>query len=532
MLTRRTLLAAGAASAIVPIEATWHTAAATPKGIFVMAKQIDDIVSFDPAQAYEFTNGEVDANCYSRLVRPDSKDNSQVAPDLAASWDVSKDGKEITFKLKKTHKFATGRVVNAHDVAFSFQRAVKLNLTPGFIVTQFGFTKDNCEQLLTAVDDSTFKMTLPKVQATSFVLFCLSATIGSIVDRETVMKHDAGGDLGNKWLTSTTAGSGSYQLTKWAASDSVILDANPHALKKPVNHRVVIRHTPEPSAQLLALEKGDADVVRDLTSELLTKAKANKAYHISKSGQGSITYLGLNCSVPQFAKIEVREAFKWAIDYDGIVNNIVPNIYEVSQSFLPVGLPGALKDNPFKRDVAKAKALLAKAGYPNGFEITMDHFNTAPYVDIAQAVQANLKDIGVTVNLLPAEKKQVYTKMRARTHQMLLSGWGTDYFDPNSNAQAFCANPDDSDGSKLKILAWRCHYFDPELTQMVEDAVVELDAKKRLAMYGKMQELARERSPFVFLMQPIATAVMGKGVSGFVMGPVFDDTKYAEVKKA
>lgn len=531
MLTRRSLLAAGAATAIVPIEATWHTAAATPKGVFVMAKQIDDIVSFDPAQAYEFTNGEVDSNCYSRLVRPDPKDHSQVAGDLAASWTVSKDGLEFVFKLKNTHKFTTGRVVDAHDVAFSFQRAVKLNLTPGFIITQFGFTKDNCEKLMVAVDARTFKMTLPKLQATSFVLFCLSATIGSIVDRETVMKHAKDGDLGNKWLTSATAGSGSYKLTKWAASNSVILDANPHALVKPINRRVVIKHTPEPSAQLLALEKGDADVARDLTSELLTKAKKEK-FVTSSSGQGSITYLGLNCSVPEFAKIEVREAFKWAIDYDGIVNNIVPNIYEVSQSFLPVGLPGALKDNPFKRDVAKAKALLAKAGYPNGFTVTMDHFNTAPYTDIAQAVQANLKDIGVTLNLLPAEKKQVYTKMRARQHQIVLSGWGTDYFDPNSNAQAFCANPDDSDKSKLKILAWRCHYFDPELTKLVEDAVVELDAAKRLAMYAKMQEIARARSPFVFMMQPIATAVLGKGVTGFVMGPVFDDTKYAAVKKA
>jgi peptide/nickel transport system substrate-binding protein len=532
MLTRRTLLAAGAASAIVPFEATWHTAAATPKGVFVMAKQIDDVISFDPAQAYEFTNGECDANCYARLVRPDTKDHNRVAPDLATSWEVSKDGKEFTFHLGNTQKFATGRVADAHDVAFSFQRAVKLNLTPGFIITQFGFTKDNCEQLITAVDARTFKLMMPKVQATSFVLFCLSATIGSIVDRETAMKHDVNGDLGNKWLTGTSAGSGAYQLTKWAASDSIILDANPHAEVKPFNRRVVIKHTPEPSAQLLALEHGDADVARDLTSELLQKAKTNKAFHISKSGQGSINYLGLNCANPHFAKIEVREAFKWALDYDSIVNNIVPNIYEVSQSFLPVGLPGALPNNPFKRDVAKAKELMAKAGYADGFEVTMDHFNSAPYTDIAQAVQANLKDIGVKLNLLPAEKKQVYTKMRNRTFDIVMSGWATDFFDPHSNAQAFCANPDDSDNSKLKILAWRCHFHDPELTKMVDDAVVELDSKKRLDIYRRMQELSNQRSPFIFMMQPISTAVMAKGVSGFVMGPVFDDTRYAKVKKA
>ncbi len=88
----------------------------------------------------------------------------------------------------------------------------------------------------------------------------------------------------------------------------------------------------------------------------------------------------------------------------------------------------------------------------------MDFISTPPYDQIAQAVQADLGKIGIKLQLLPGEQKQVITKTRARTHQLAMLAWGSDYFDPNSNAQAFCANPDDGNDSKLKILAWRSHF--------------------------------------------------------------------------
>ena len=94
MLTRRTLLASSAATVAAPAILT-EARAATPKGVAVMAKQIDDIVSFDPAESYEFTNGEVDANCYRRLIRPDLDDATKIEGDLAEKWEVSKDGSDL-----------------------------------------------------------------------------------------------------------------------------------------------------------------------------------------------------------------------------------------------------------------------------------------------------------------------------------------------------------------------------------------------------------------------------------------------------
>ena len=126
-----------------------------------MVRQIDDIVCFDPAESYEFTNNEVDGNCYRRLVRPDPEDTTKVAGDLAENYDVSPDGLTFTFVLRRDAKFDSGKPVTAQDAAFSLHRVVKLNKTPGFIITQFGFNADNVEKLIRAVDDSTLEMKLP-----------------------------------------------------------------------------------------------------------------------------------------------------------------------------------------------------------------------------------------------------------------------------------------------------------------------------------------------------------------------------------
>ncbi len=528
MLTRRFLLS----STAVAVAAPDAVLAATPRDMIVMAKQIDDIISFDPAESYEFSNNEVDGNVYRRLVAPDHADTTKVAGDAAESWTVSPDGKVFTFKLRPDVVFASGKAATAGDVAFSLQRVVKLNKTPGFILTQFGFTKDNVDLLIKAVDAQTLHFELPAPQSSSFVLFCLSANVGSIVEKATVMANEVNGDMGNAWMKTHSAGAGGYALTSYAASDHVRIDANPHSDIKTASKRVIIRHVADPSAQLLMLQKGDADIVRNLTPDQLKTIGANADFHVTSSPQSSQIYIAMNQNVPELAKPQVRQAVKWAVDYDAIATNITPNSYVVSQSFLPMGLPGAVGDKPFHKDVTRARALMKEAGLADGFAVTMDCPSVQPYPDIAQAVQADLAAIGIKINLVVGDTKQVITKTRARQHQMAMLYWGTDYFDPNSNAQAFCANPDDSDASKLKILAWRSHFADAELTAMVAAATTELDSAKRVEIYQQMQKLSQERAPFVMLLQAISNAVQGKGVSGFVIGPLPDYTKYYDVKKA
>ena len=268
------------------------------------------------------------------------------------------------------------------------------------------------------------------------------------------------------------------------------------------------------------------------TADQLKGVVKNPDYGIARIDQLNSLYLGLNASLPQFQKVEVRQAIKWAIDYDAIADNITPNVWGVWQTFLPKGSPGSIPDRPFKKDVAKAKALLAAGGYPNGFDVVLDYYAHSPFTEIALAVQSDLAAVGIKAQLIAGEVKQVTTKMRARQHQMTLMIWFPDYLDPNSNAQAFNANPDDSDGAKLKLPAWRCHFFDKALTEAVDDAVKELDPEQRLQIYAKMQRDAMERSPFVFLLQSAEVVTMRKGVSGIRLGLMPDYTSYAGITKS
>jgi peptide/nickel transport system substrate-binding protein len=322
-----------------------------------------------------------------------------------------------------------------------------------------------------------------------------------------------------------------YQLTSWQADDHVILDANPHAAVAPLTKRIFIRHVKEASEQLILLQRGDIDIARNLGSDEIKSIAKNANLRQITSPTTNQMYVAGNEGYAPLAKQEVRQALKWAIDYNGIQKNIVPATYIVNQGVQPTTMLGAVNTNPFKHDPAKAKELLAKAGFPNGFEATLDHFSERPYSDIAAALQADLAAVGIKISLLPGTRKQVLTKMRARQHQLLMNEWFPDYFDPNSNAQAFCADPDDSDNSKLKIIAWRCHFANKELTDDVAKAAEELDTAKRVAIYHKIQQLSWDDSPIAFVLEQKNVAVTRKNVTGFHLGPQSDFIRYGKTKK-
>src|SRR5262245_23608506 len=117
--------------------------AKTPKDALVIAKQIDDIITLDPAEVFEFSGGEVIANVYDRIFTHEPEDTSKLVPGVAESYTVSDDGKTITLKIRPGQKFHSGNPLTAEDVAFSLQRVILLDKTPAFILSQLGWTKDN-----------------------------------------------------------------------------------------------------------------------------------------------------------------------------------------------------------------------------------------------------------------------------------------------------------------------------------------------------------------------------------------------------
>lgn len=533
MLTRRRL--ALAAAALLGAHAL-PLAAATPKDTLVVAMAFDDIISLDPAEAFEISAGELMGNGYDRLLRYDVNDPSKLLPDLAHRWSVSADGKTYSFELKPGVRFASGNPLTAEDVVFSLQRAVLLDKTPAFILTQFGLTKENVKDKVRQTGPLALAIETDKAYAPTLVYNCLTANVAAVVDKKLVLGKETvkggAGDLGAAWLKTGYAGSGPMKIREWRANELVTLERNEHyhgAKSKPA--RVIYRHVKESATQRLLIEKGDADIARNLAPQDLAALAGHKEVKTTATPKGTVYYFSLNMKHPILAKPEVREAFKWLVDYAAIGDTIIKNIGVVHQNFLPIGLLGASKDNPYKLDVAKAKALLAKAGHAGGFKVTIDMRSIQPVQGITEAIQQTLKRAGIELEIIPGDGKQVLTKYRARGHDIYIGQWGADYWDPHTNADTFARNPNNADDAKSKPLAWRNAWDIPELTKLSDAAALERDAAKRARMYQQIQAEFRKTSPFVLLYQQIEVAAYRANVEGLKIGPTSDSTYLFNVSK-
>ena len=323
-----------------------------------------------------------------------------------------------------------------------------------------------------------------------------------------------------------------FTIRDWKANQAVVLERNDnYAGKKPAMKRIIYRHVPEPATERLLLEKGDIDIARKLGPEELKAVSKNPDIKTQEGVKGTVYYLGLNQKNKYLQKPEVRQALKWLVDYGAIADTIMKGVATVHQTFLPKGFLGEIDDNPFKLDVDKAKELLKKAGLPDGFSVTMDTTNHADITGMAEAIQQTFAKAGVKLEIIPGDDKQTLTKYRARNHDIYIGRWGSDYQDPNSNAQTFASNPDNSDNATSKTLAWRNDWDIPEMTKEVEAAVLERDPEKRAKMYEDLQRESLQKAPFVIMFQQIEVFAERKNVHGVVIGPSFDTNNFAGVTK-
>lgn len=529
-----TQLIAAATFAVTTAMTPFTSGAETPPDTLVQAWQIDDMISLDPAEVFEFTASEMLGNSYQGLVGYNVEDVSEIFGVIAESWEISEDGKTFTFKIREGMNFASGNPITAEDVVFSLTRAIKLDKSPAFILTQFGFTPENVDEKIRQTDDFMVEIETDKAYAPTLVLYCLTATVGFVVDKKLVMEHEADGDFGYNWLKTNYAGSGPFVIREWRANEVVLFERNENFSgpgEAPAMARAIYRHIPESATQRLLLEQGDIDIARNLGAEEITALSSNADLALDSGPKGSIYYLGLSQKNEFLSRPEVRQAMKYLVDYQAIADTIMKGRVQVHQAFLPVGFLGALEDTPFELDVEKAKELLAAAGVPDGFTVTMDTRNTPEITAIAEAIQQTMAQAGVNIEIIPGDGQQTLTKYRARNHDIYIGRWGPDYQDPHTNADTFARNPDNSDDATSKPLAWRNSWDIPEMTALADAAVLEGDAEKRGQMYLDIQTEHQQVSPFVIMFQE--TEVVGRraNVKGFVVGPSFNDNSFRHVTK-
>ncbi|HHY50379.1 MAG TPA: ABC transporter substrate-binding protein [Alphaproteobacteria bacterium] len=527
-IIKAALLAAALALPLAPVASF----GATPADTLVVAQNIDDIVSIDPAEAYEFSSGEYVTQTYDRLVQYDAPDLETLAPGLAASWETDDANKTITFTLRKGVTFSSGNPLRAEDVVYSFKRVVVLNKAPSFILTQLGWTPENIEQMVTA-DGNKVVVRYDGDFSSAFVLNVLAARPASVVDAVTVQANEVDGDMGNAWLKSNSAGTGPFVLRTYRPAEIISLEANPNYFGgAPAIRNVIIRHVAEAATQQLLLTSGDVDMAKNLTPDQIAGLEGTAGIKVETYPQAAVHFLSFNQKSEALTNPALWEAARYLVDYKGMTDTFLKGQMQIHQAFWPSGFPGSYDETPYTLDVEKARQILADGGVQTPLNITLDVINSTPFTDIAQSLQATFAEAGINFEIIPGTGAQVITKYRDRTHQGMLLYWGPDFMDPDSNAGAFAYNEDNSDDHYQSTTTWRNAWQPPqELNDLVKAAKAEADPQKRLDMYVELQKQVQQSSPIVIMFQAALQIAMSDKVQGYVNGATSDFVFYRLVAK-
>jgi peptide/nickel transport system substrate-binding protein len=503
----------------------------SPPQILVVAQDLDDLVSLDPAEGFELSSEQAFTNVYQRLVQSDPDQPGVLKPVLASGWHTGSVPRTLVFDLRPGAVFASGNPVRPEDVIFSLSRAVKLNRAPVFILNELGWNADNIDGNLRRLDEQRVQISWPAPVSTAFALNILSATVASVVDQREIAAHGGTQDSGNRWLHDHSAGSGPFRIRRYIPHEALVLDANPRSPgDAPLLHTIVIRSVTDAATRELLVRVGDADIARDLGPDQLAALRGRPGLQLRQFPSASVHYLLFNTAnavVPALANPALWEAARWLVDYEGLAHELLKDQYEVHQGFLADGFPGALNTTPYRLDIPRARAILKAAGLDHGLTITLDVFNQAPFLEIAQSLQATFAAAGIRLEILPALTGEVYTRVRARTEQAVWLYWIPDYSDAHSTAGAFALNREDG----TKTLAWRAGWQIPQLSAQTLAALQEPDAQRRLTLYQQIQAEVQRSSPYVIALQERRALVMRANVSGYRQGLNADQVYYDRVTK-
>jgi len=520
-------------------EAPAATDAPAAGGTLVIAMNLDDVVTLDPAFAGETTNLFIHINTYDTLVdiRPD--DLNTIVPRLAESWEINDDFTEFIFHLRKDAKFASGNPVTAADVVFSWNRLLNVAGAPAFNLDGVG--------AIEAVDDYTVKVTTAlgedgKPQPLpQFLSSACNPSLG-IQDSKLVMEHGgtdaadaATTDTAKEWMDQNSAGSGPFILTKWAPKAEIELVANPNYWKGAPNFdKVIITHVSDPTTQLQMLEKGDADMLGNLSTDLVEQAKANPDITISVDQSLDQNYLAMTYVCPDeiqaadpaaFAELqspdsfaiickkEVRQAVALAIDYDGIAKAVLNGYAARAPSVIPIGMSGVDASKTQGRDLEKAKELLAAAGYADGVTFDLYYASNATRDIVAAKIQSDLAEAGITLNLKPLEQSVYLTQMRAQQLPMAFGGWTPDYLDVTMWTDYF--------GLGDRSIAFRMRFMNEEAHDLAVTIRTTSDPVVRKDAVEKLQAVFIEEMPFTMLYQNQYVHAFRSDLKGFAFHPVW-----------
>jgi peptide/nickel transport system substrate-binding protein len=453
--------------------------------LIVAAEQ--DPVGFDPHKVPADSSVRIYSLIFDSLTKLDEKLN--VVPALADSWKVADDGKSIQFNLHKGVKFHNGREMTSDDVKYSFERI--LNKDTGALAKSYFSSINTIE----APDASTIVFKL-KTADSAFAANTASS-FASIVPKEVA-------DLNKEVI-----GTGPYKMEKNESGQYVTLKRNPDYFIKdmPKAETIKFQIMKDEAERLAAIRAGKVDLAM-VTADTAKLLESNKNVTVKGFQTLQYSYLGINVTKKPFDNPLVRQALSYAVDRKQIVDTVWKGQAVPSGPISPA-LGSALDTNSYasyKTDIAKAKQLLAEAGFPNGFDTVIETASTYPdMVDTAQVLQQQLKTVGVNAKINQLEWG-TYVKTWSSKNMTLLVGRNTAGAVPDRAMRFYF-------GSAGSANVW--NYSNPKYDEVLQKALETNDQAELKKQYDESQKIVVEDAPNLFLVSPKNFYAMSAKVEGF-----------------
>lgn len=491
----------GAAALLGALPARVH--AQTRRETLVIGIDISDTITFDPAREAQYTAPMTLQAAYDALLAVSPDDYNTPRPALATAWARTPDGKGWRFTLRPDVRFASGNTMTADDVKWSFDRTINLKDQPSQYIWNIA--------AVNVIDPATVDILLH--QPDEPILSILASTNFAVMDRRTVEAQggtaaaDAStADTATPWLNQHSAGTGAYVLVGWVRNAQIQLRRNPHDWRGGGGFaRIVIRHLSDSAAQLLAIRRGDVDVACNLIPEQVASLRAEPATRVERLTSLDFVYMALTENAAFSKPLAVkaaRQAIGFAIDYDGIRDNLLGGAAVRPASFLPIGVRGSTepiaRDIGFRQDLDRARHLLRQAGMPDGFEFAVGYGDAAvsglSYALLAQKLQSDLARVGIRMTLAPMDQVNLRTQYTTGKSVAVLTFWNP----PNTPEEELWA------GASVERVAKRLHWTPPEaLVRLVHQAASESDPAQQEKLWIDYQTAMVEEANLIVLFQPV-----------------------------
>ena len=473
---------------------------------------VTDWKTLDPAFLTLMNESAIAMNIYSGLVTY-KYGGTEIVPDLAKSWEISKDGLTYTFRLREKVKWHHGfGEFTAQDVKFTLERLLDPK-TKSFSAGSYKLLNK-----VNVVDKYTVQIILKEPHA-PFLHLLTPYKAGGIVKKEAIEKWKE--DYGMH-----PVGTGPFEWVSGDPRGDIVLKAfNDYYAGRSKIDKIVFIHISEDSVAYAAFEGGDLDLVSVRSPEMLRQFQSDSKMAVQTVVGLNLNYIVMNNSVKPFNDLKVRQAVNHAVNKQALLDTVLKGI-----GFDLTG-PVPANANFYEPDVTKypynpemAKKLLAEAGYPNGFSTTLYTYIAGPAVPVSTAIQDQLKKVGIQAELKALEIAAWQEVVKTGTAPLCYMRL-TRPPDPHEFLNAVA--------NSKSFPQWNFgRYSNPSVDGLIEEGRRESDPKKRKAIYSSIQKTIAQDAPNVWIFSDIIATAHRPYIKGFKIDPFWNHVLYpASIEK-